>query len=130
MKVDEKPRPTELKLKQPTSFNGRRDELDDFVQDILLYLGVNEDIYDNDRKKIGYAPTFMDKGDTKSWKTAFLQNATTQTRLDLGTWTVFLTKLKEDFKPYDAPGDALDELIALKMGNSSIEDHIAKFIVL
>jgi hypothetical protein len=38
MKVDEKPRPTELKLKQPASFNGKRDELDDFIQDILLYL--------------------------------------------------------------------------------------------
>jgi hypothetical protein len=93
-------------------------------------LRVNEDIYDNDRKKIGYALTFMDKGDAKSWKTAFLQNATAQTGLDLGTWADFLTKLKEDFKPYDAPGDALDELIALKMGNSLIEDHIAKFKVL
>jgi hypothetical protein len=91
---------------------------------------VNEDIYNNDRKKIGYALTFMDKGDVKSWKTAFLQNATTQTILNLGTWADFLEKLKEDFKPYDAPGDALDELITLKMGNSSIEDHIAKFKVL
>jgi hypothetical protein len=130
MTVEEKPRPTELKLKQPASFNGKRDELDDFVQDILLYLGVNEDIYNNDRKKIGYALTFMDKGDAKSWKTAFLQNATTQTGLDLGTWTNFLDKLKGDFKPYDAPGDALEELITLKMGNSSIEDHIARYKVL
>jgi hypothetical protein len=102
MTVEEKPRPTELKLKQPVSFNGKRDELDNFVQDILLYLGVNEDIYNNDRKKIGYALTFMDKGDAKSWKTAFLQNATTQTGLNLGTWTNFLNKLKGDFKPYDA----------------------------
>ena len=100
------------------------------MQDILLYLGVNEDIYNNDRKKIGYALNFMDKGDAKSWKTAFLQNATTQTGLDLGTWTNFLDKLKGDFKPYDAPGDALEELITLKMGNSSIEDHIARYKVL
>ena len=130
MKEENAPRPTELKLKQPASFTGKRDELDDFLQDILLYLGVNDGIYDTDRKKIGYALTFMDKGDAKSWKTAFLQNATTGAGLDLGTWTAFVAKLKEDFKPYDAPGDALEELIALKMGNNSIEDHIARYKVL
>jgi hypothetical protein len=72
----------------------------------------------------------MDKGDAKSWKTGYLQNATTTSGLDLGTWTTFLAKIKEDFKPYDAPGDALEELIALKMGNNSIEDHIARFKIL
>jgi hypothetical protein len=72
----------------------------------------------------------MDKGDIKSWKTGFLQNATTQTGLNLGTWMTFLDKLKEDFKPYDTPGDALEELIALKMGNNSIKDHIAKYKIL
>ena len=72
----------------------------------------------------------MDKGDAKSWKTTFLQNATTGTGLDLGTWATFIAKLKEDFKPYDAPGDALEELITLKMGNNSIEDHIARYKVL
>jgi hypothetical protein len=97
MTIEKKSQPTELKLKQPASFNGKRDELDDFMQDILLYLVVNEDIYNNDRKKIGYALTFIDKGDLKSWKTAFLQNATNQMGLDLGTWVTFLAKLKEDF---------------------------------
>jgi DNA-directed RNA polymerase subunit N (RpoN/RPB10) len=66
----------------------------------------------------------MDKGDVKSWKTAFLQNATTQTRLDLETWADFLTKLKEDFKPYDAPGDALDELSHLWLVNYCIRRNI------
>ena len=55
MKIDDQPsRPTELKLKQPASFTGKQDELDDFIQDILLCLGVNDGIYDSDRKKIGY----------------------------------------------------------------------------
>jgi hypothetical protein len=104
--------------------------LDNFIQDILLYLSVNEDIYDNDKKKIGYTLTFMDQGDAKSWKTGFLQSTTTQTGLNLRTWGDFLTKIKEDFKTYNAPGDALEELVALKMGNNSIEDHIARFRIL
>ena len=106
---DQAPRPTKLNLKQPALFGGKRDKLEDFIQDILLYLGVNDGIYDSDKKKIGYTLTFMDKGDAKSWKSAFLQNATTTTGLNLGTWDAFLAKLKED----------------LKMGNNSIEDHIA-----
>jgi hypothetical protein len=41
MKIDEKPQPTELKMKQPALFSGEGDELDNFVQDILLYLSIN-----------------------------------------------------------------------------------------
>ena len=29
------------------------------------------------------------------------------------------------FKPYDAPGDALEEMKALRMGSGSIEEHNA-----
>ena len=125
-----KPKATELKLKQPASFSGKRDELDDFLEDILLYLDVNDEVYDNDKKKIGYTLTFMDKGDAKSWKTQFLKSCATPTGVNTGMWTAFLTKIKSDFKPYDAPGDALEELLVLKMGNSSIEDHISRFKVL
>ena len=127
---EERPKATELKLKQPASFSGKREELDDFLEDILLYLDVNDEVYYSDKKKIGFTLAFMDKGDAKSWKTQFLKSCATDTGIDMGTWTAFLTKIKEDFKPYDAPGDALDELLVMKMGNSSIEDHVSRFKVL
>jgi hypothetical protein len=38
--------------------------------------------------------------------------------------------LKAAFQPYDAPGDALEELTELKMGNTTIEDHIAKYKII
>jgi hypothetical protein len=50
--------------------------------------------------------------------------------MDLGTWTQFLIDLKAAFQPYDTSGDALEELTMLKMGNTSIEDHIAKYKIL
>ena len=127
---EERPKATELKLKQPASFSGKREELDNFLEDILLYLDVNDEVYYSDKKKIGFTLAFMDKGDAKSWKTQFLKSCATDTGIDMGTWTAFLTKIKEDFKPYDAPGDALDELLVMKMGNSSIEDHVSRFKVL
>ena len=31
------------------------------------------------------------------------------------------------FQPYDAPGDALEHITNMKMGNNTIEDHTARF---
>jgi hypothetical protein len=49
----------ELKLNQPKIFNGKRGELDNFIQDIQLYLAINDDVYNSDKKKIAYALSFM-----------------------------------------------------------------------
>jgi Ty3 transposon capsid-like protein/Zinc knuckle len=130
MVLDTGKKAQELKLNQPKAFDGKRNELDDFVQDIQLYLAINDDVYDSDKKRIAYTLSFMSEGDAKSWKGQFLRNATTPTGVDLGTWAQFLTDLKAAFQPYDAPGDALEELTTLKMGNTSIEDHIAKYKIL
>jgi hypothetical protein len=95
---------------------------------ITLYIEINEDTYNTDKKKIGYALSFMDEGDAKSWRSQFLKSAKTPAgERDLGTWTKFIADLEEAFKPYDAPGDALEELTSLKMGTNSIEDHTARY---
>ena len=130
MQIDNVKKGQELKLNQPKVFGGKRDELDEFLQDIQLYLAVNDDVYNNDKKKIAYALSFMSEGDAKSWKGQFLRNANTPAGLDLGTWKQFLIDLKAAFQPYDAPGDALEEITTLKMGNTPIEEHIAKFKIL
>ena len=36
----------------------------------------------------------------------------------------------KDFSPYDAPYDAIYEMKEMKMGNVSIEEHVAKFKML
>jgi Ty3 transposon capsid-like protein/Zinc knuckle len=123
-------KPTELKLSPPKAFSGKRNEFDRFIQDVKLYLELNEDIYDNDKKKIAYALSFMNEGDAESWKGQFITAADKPTGLALGTWANFNKELGEAFKPYDAPGDALEQITALKMGGSSIEDHIARYKVL
>jgi hypothetical protein len=130
MVVDKRKKTQELKLNQLKAFGRKRDELTEFVQDVQLYLAVNDDVYNTDKKKIAFVLSFMSEGDAKSWKGQFLQNANKTTGLDLGTWAQFQTDITEAFKPYDAPGDALEELTALKMGNNSIEDHIAKYKIL
>ena len=70
---------TELKLNQPKPFTGKRNEIDDFLQEVALYLEINDEIYNTNKKKIGYTLTFMNEGDAKSWKAQYLRNAITDT---------------------------------------------------
>ena len=49
---------------------------------------------------------------------------------NLGTWAQFKKDLNNAFKLYDAPGDAWEEMKSIKMGNNTIEEHIAKFKML
>ena len=55
---------------------------------------------------------------------------TAQGEPNFGKWSDFLQDLRNSFKPYDKEGDALDEIIRMRQGNTSIEDHVAKFKVL
>jgi hypothetical protein len=97
---------------------------------VQLYLAVNDDVYNMDKKKIAFTLSFMSEGDAKSWKGQYLQNANKTTGLDLGTWAQFQIDLMAAFQLYDTPKDALEELIALKMGTNTIKDHIAKYRIL
>ena len=51
---------TKLKLNQLKSFTGKRNEIDDFLQDVALYLEINNEIYNTDKKKIRLAEVLLD----------------------------------------------------------------------
>ena len=91
---------------------------------------VNNKVYDTDIKKIAFALSFMNEGDAASWKEQMLEDAMALPTFDLGTWAQFKKDLNDAFKPYDAPGDAWEEMKTIKMGNNTIEEHIARFKIL
>ena len=126
MIIDSEKKTSELKLNQPKPFTGKQTKFDDFLQDIELYLDINEDIYNTNKKKIGYALSFMNKGDAKSWKGQFIQNAQGPTRLDLGTWTQFVKELTNGFQPYDAPRDVLEHLTNMKAMSIEEQNELMK----
>ena len=95
-----------------------------------LYLLANNKVYDTDIKKIAFALSFMNEGDAASWKEQLLEDAMALETFYLGTWDQFKKDLNDAFKPYDAPGDAWEEIKSIKMGNNTIEEHIAKFKML
>ena len=119
--------PQVIKLNLPKDFSGKREELKKFLQQVNLYMDVNTKAYHNDMTKIAFILSFMDEGDALSWKEQFLEEAMSTFPHNYGTWADFERDLREAFQPFDAPGDALEEIKNLQMGSNSIEDHNAKF---
>ena len=68
-------RKEELKLNQSKPFTGKREELKKFLQDVVLYLWINEKVYDTEKKKIAFALSFMSDGDAGSYKVQLLEEA-------------------------------------------------------
>src|ERR1700678_3246710 len=126
----------EVKLNPPKPFDGKWENLKKFIQDGELYITINKKTYDDEIKKIGFFLSFMNEGDTASWKEQLLDDAMTRaqasnTDLNLGTYAQFKHDLQEAFAPYDSPGDALERMKLLRMKkDDSIDEHIARFRML
>ena len=91
---------------------------------------VNNKVYDTDVKRIAFTLSFMNEGDTASWKEQLLEDAMALETFNLGTWAQFKKDLNNAFKPYDTPGDAWEEMKLIRMGNNTIKEHIARFKML
>ena len=110
-------------------FSGKRNTLGKFLDSLQLHFILNK--IKDDEDKVVFALTYIEGGDADSWKEAFLKTACKNDgNIDFGTWKDFMKNIKEDFKPYDAKGDALDEIICLRQGTNLIEDHVSQFKVL
>ena len=126
---------TKKKLRPPTPFSGKREDLQKFLQEIKIFLLGNADAYPSDMDKILFVLSYMSEGDANSWKEEFFDlaeqiSAQAGTTLTLGTYKNFIREIEKDFSPYDAPKDAIYEMRELKLGKMSIEEHVSKFKML
>ena len=62
----------EIKLNLPKTFSGKQTNLNKFIQDVTLYLAVNQEVYNNDEKKIAFLLSYMTDRNAVSWKEEFL----------------------------------------------------------
>jgi Ty3 transposon capsid-like protein len=126
----------ELNLNKPEPFDGNRDNFNKFLQNVEVYMDINNETYNNDLRKIAFVLSFMTSGLTATWKAQFIEEAyerpaPTNPNDQLGTYTQFRKDLMEAFSMFDSVGDALDKLRSMrKMRNESIDKHIAKFKML
>jgi Domain of unknown function (DUF4939) len=126
----------ELNLNKPEAFNGNQDGFKEFLQNIEVYMDVNNETYNNNLRKIVFVLSFMTTGSAATWKAQFIKEAyakpTPANPNDrLGTYTQFRKDLIEAFLMFDSVGDVLDESRSLrKKKTESINKHIAKFKML
>jgi hypothetical protein len=123
------------KLKTPTPFSGKREDLRKFLQEVKIYLLANADAYPNDLDKVLFVLSYMSEGDAASWKEEFFDTAEQKaaqngSTLTLGSYTDLIALIEKDFSPYDAPKDAIYEMKELKMGNTTVEEHVSRFKML
>ena len=106
-----------------------------FLQEVKIYLLANADAYLTNLDKILFVLSYMSEGDAASWKEEFFDTAEqkaaqSSTTLLLGTYPELIALIEKDFSPYNTPKDAIYEMKEMKMGNSLIEEHVAKFKML
>jgi hypothetical protein len=64
----------QIKLNPLTPFTGKQNEFILFMQDVYVYLKVNQHTYDNDDKKISFILSYLTGGDAAIWKQQFIQS--------------------------------------------------------
>ena len=96
----------------------------------LAHLVVNWEVYDADKKKIGFMMAFLNEGEVRAWKEQFIQAAydtATSSGTHMTFW-IFLCNLRAAFQPHNNPADALAQLQTLQFNLSkNIDKHITKF---
>ena len=122
-------------LNPPRIFTGKRTDLRRFLQDTFMFLTINKEHYNNDNKKIAFIMSFMTDGDTALWKEEFIGKVIRDSvargdDISFGSYKKFIESLEKSFTLYNVPGDALNAMKHLRMGDRSFEEHLAKFKLL
>jgi len=79
--------------------------------------------------------SLMEEGDAASWKQQLIKEMFDREILagtdpDFGTLGNFIGSLKDAFEPYNYEGNALEEMKVLRIGDTLIDKHIAKYKML
>jgi len=114
----------EIRLNPPTVFNGDRLKFKHFHQAVLLYLSINNHIFQTDEQKIAFVLSHLAEKEAAQWREAWVRRNTDamMNNIVYPTWGVFITELANDFNPIDEVGDTMHALQTLRQGSKSAED--------
>ena len=93
----------EYGLNKPMPFSGNRTKVKAFLQECLVYIDINEDIYTTDKLKIGFVLSYMNKKEARDWRKLYLENLEDPVtgRLVYPTFGTFLTEVHKAFRSAD-----------------------------
>jgi hypothetical protein len=123
----------ELSLNKPTPFNGDPAQLKQFIMDCDVYLTINQRVYNDNVKKVGFYMLLLTKGSAAVWKMQYY--GANQNVNNCGTFTPpaiaqFINDLHNAFQEVDEEGSALYWLEQIKQGTKPVEEHNTQFKLL
>ena len=121
--------PKELRINLPKEYHGERDKTFQFLQDTSLYLALNEEIYNSDKKKIAFCLSFMNGGPAQQWKEAFITEKNKEGVFEPGSYAAFHKAVKEAFSAADTAGNARASLRNLRQTGSA-DEYVQQFRIL
>ena len=122
------PKPQELKLGQPSIFDGNPKKARAWINNTQLYLLVNKDVYNHNDKKIAFALSFMKEGAAELWALTETEAAFVRNPPGFGTWTDFIKKFNDSFILENTKEQAIAWLTTTKVNDKlDILNYISKF---
>ena len=119
----------EYGLNKPTPFSGDRMKIKAFLQECLVYINMNKEIYMMDRLKIGFVQSYINEKEARDWQELYLESIEDPAteKLVYPTFGTFLTEVCKAFRSVDQVQDAIYKLENLKQGKEMAEQVITKF---
>jgi len=107
-------------------------DLESFLMDCEIYLGVNRTVYDNDTKKVGFILSLLSEGNAAIWKMQWYKaNLTANNNVfTVPTVDAFVRQLRDSFKEVDEEGSSMVRLENLKQKGNTVEEHNNRFKLL
>ena len=119
----------EYGLNKPMPFSGDWTKVKAFLQEHLVYIDMNKDIYMTDKLKIGFVLSYMNEKEDRDWWELYLENieGPATEKLVYPTFGAFLTEVHKAFQSADRVQDAICKLENLKQGKKTAEQVVTEF---
>ena len=119
----------EYGLNKPTPFSGDQMKVKAFLQECLVYIDMNEEVYTTDKLKIGFVLSYINEKEAKDWQELYLKDLKDPAtgKLVYPTFGAFLAKVRKAFQSADQVQDALCKLENLKQGKKTAEQVVTEF---
>jgi hypothetical protein len=120
----------EIRLSVPPQFDGNRKKYTNFMQAVLLYIGINQHIFVTDEQKVGFTLSYMTEKEVSLWRDAWIRQNQVAGTIVYPTWAVFLTEVNAAFKPIDDISEVMHLMQQLRQGAKTAEELSTEWTLL
>ena len=118
--------PTDIKIKMPSDFSGKRSEAKEWLQKCSLYFAFNPATFSTDTHKVVFALMLMKGGTAGPWASDFITQAADQGD-NFGKWEDFKKQINLSFSDVDEKASARVALRSLAQGKRTVDEYITEF---